>query len=161
MNGTSQSMAMTIQLSHCEETLMKSRRTLALGALVAALTLTACSAAGSDDGGTVDTVDGGRLAAVSIAQALTFEDGTPAFVRGTLFADRDGVRLCEAIGESLPVQCLGAQIAITDLELFPEYADLLVGDGEVRTSDGEVAVVGYYSDGTLRIDPAAAAADAS
>jgi hypothetical protein len=38
---------------------------------------------------------------------------------------------------------------------------LLVGDDEVGTSDGEIAVVGYYSNGTLRIDPATAAADAS
>ncbi|HUP17265.1 MAG TPA: hypothetical protein VM848_14590 [Acidimicrobiia bacterium] len=59
------------------------------------------------------------------------------------------------------MQCLGDQISITDLDLFPEYAELLVGDGEVRTSDGEVAVVGYYSNGTLRIDPAAATADTS
>jgi hypothetical protein len=134
---------------------MKTGRVLAVGALLA-LALAACSAAGSGDDVTDDTGDGGRLAAVSIAQVLTFDDETPVFVRGTLFSDADGVRLCEAIGESFPVQCLGDQIAVTDLELFPEYADLLVGDGEVRTSDGEVAVVGYYSDGTLRIDPAAA-----
>jgi hypothetical protein len=139
---------------------MKTGKVLAAGALLA-LALTACGAADSGDGVTDDTGGGGRLAAVSIAQVLTFDDETPAFVRGTLFSDANGVKLCEAIGESFPVQCLGAQISITDLELFPEYADLLVGDGEVRTSDGEVAVVGYYSDGTLRIDPAAAAADAS
>ena len=138
---------------------MKSRKTLAIAALLA-LSLTACGA-GPGDGATDDTVDGGRMAAVSIAQVLTFEDGTPVFVRGTLFSDANGVKLCEAIGESLPVQCLGDQISITDLDLFPEYADLLVGDGEVRTSDGEVAVVGYYTNGTLRIDPAAASADAS
>ncbi len=101
------------------------------------------------------------MAPVSIDQVLTFEGETPVFVKGTLFSDANGVRLCEAIGESFPVQCLGDQISITDLDLFPEYAGLLVGDGEVRTSEGEVAVVGYYSSGTLRIDPAAAAADAS
>jgi len=134
---------------------MKTGKMLAVGALLA-LALAACSAADSGDDVTDDTSDGGRLAAVSIAQVLTFDDETPVFVRGTLFSDADGVRLCEAIGESFPVQCLGDQIAVTDLELFPEYAELLVGDGEVRTSDGEVAVVGYYSDGTLRIDPTAA-----
>ena len=139
---------------------MRSRKTLAIAALLA-LTLTACSAADSDDGATEDTGDGGRLAAVSIAQVFTFEDGSPVFVKGTLFADANGVKLCEAIGESLPVQCLGDQISVTDLDLFPEYADLLLGDGEVRTSEGEVAVVGYYTNGTLRIDPAAAGADAS
>jgi hypothetical protein len=139
---------------------MKIRKVLAAGVLLA-LALTACSAADSGDDGTGNTGDGGRLAAVSIEQVLTFEGETPAFVGGTLFADANGVKLCEAIGESFPVQCLGAQISITDLDLFPEYAGLLVGDGEVRTSDGEVAVVGYYSDGTLRIDPAAAGADAS
>ncbi|HKY48410.1 MAG TPA: hypothetical protein VJQ79_10560 [Acidimicrobiia bacterium] len=139
---------------------MNVRRMVAAGALLA-LALTACNAADSDDGtdGTGD--GGGRLASVSIEEVLTFEGETPAFVRGTLFADANGVKLCEAIGESFPVQCLGAQISITDLDLFPEYAGLLVGDGEVRTSDGEVSVVGYYSDGTLRIDPEAAAADAS
>jgi hypothetical protein len=139
---------------------MKTRKLLAVGAILA-LALTACSAANSSDDGTTDTVGGGRLAAVSIDQVLTFEGETPVFVKGTLFSDANGVRLCEAIGESFPVQCLGGQISITDLDLFPEYADLLVGDGEVRTSEGEVAIVGYYSNGTLRIDPAAAAADAS
>jgi hypothetical protein len=139
---------------------MEIRRVLAVGALLV-LALTACSAADPAGDGTGDTGDGGRLAAVSIEQVLTFEDETPALVRGTLFADANGVKLCEAIGESFPVQCLGAQISITDLDLFPEYTGLLVGDGDVRTSDGEVAVVGYYSNGTLRIDPAAAAADAS
>jgi hypothetical protein len=135
------------------------RRVLAVGALVA-LALTACNSA-SGDGGNDGTGDGGRLAAVSIEQVLTFEGETPALVTGMLFSDANGVKLCEAIGESSPVQCLGAQISITDLDLFPEYSALLVGDGEVRTSDGEVAVSGYYSDGILRIDPAAAAADAS
>lgn len=138
---------------------MNVRGMMAVGAFLA-LALTACNAADSDDF-TDGTGDGGRLAAVSIEEVLTFEGETPAFVRGTLFADAGGVKLCEAIGESFPVQCLGAQISIIDLDLFPEYAGLLVGDGEVRTSDGEVSVVGYYSDGTLRIDPEAAAADAS
>ncbi len=139
---------------------MKTRKVLAVRATLA-LALTACSAAAPSDDGSVDTGDGGRLAAVSIEQVLTFEDEAPAFVRGTLFSDADGVKLCEAIGESFPVQCLGDQISITGLDLFPGYAEMLVGDGEVRTSDGEVAVVGYYSNGTLRIDPSAAAADAS
>jgi hypothetical protein len=139
---------------------MKIRKLLAAGALLA-FAVTACNAADLGNNGTGDTGDRGRLAAVSIDQVLTFDDETPVFVRGTLFSDADGVKLCEAIGESFPVQCLGDQISITGLDQFPEYAGLLVGDGEVKTSDGEVAVVGYYSNGTLRIDPAAAASDAS
>ena len=139
---------------------MRSRKTFASLAL-AALTMSACNAPG-DGEGSATTIDGGRLMApVTIEQVLTFEGETPVFVKGTLFADASGVRLCEAIGESSPVQCLGNQITISDLDLFPEYAELLVGDGEVRISDGEVDVVGFYSDGNLRIDPAAAAADAS
>ena len=138
---------------------MKSMRLPAVGALVA-LMLSAC--AGADGGGTVTTAgDGQRMVPVSIEEVLTFDDETPVFVRGTLFADASGVRLCEAIGESFPVQCLGNQITITDLDQFPEYAGLLVGDDEVRISEGEVDVVGFYSDGNLRIDPAAAGADAS
>ena len=127
---------------------------------IAILVTSACR--GTLDGGTDTTVDGGRLMApVSIEQVLTFEGETPVFVRGTLYSDAQGVKLCEAIGESFPVQCLGNQIAITDIDLFPEYAGLLVGDGDVRTSDGEIDIVGYYSNGTLRVDPAAAAADTS
>ena len=139
---------------------MRIKTTLA-SMVLAALALSACNAP-ADGEGSVTTIDGGRLMApVTIEQVLTFEGETPVFVKGTLFADASGVKLCEAIGESSPVQCLGNQITITDLELFPEFADLLVGDGEVRISDGEVDVVGFYSDGNLRIDPAAAAADAS
>ena len=139
---------------------MRTRKILA-SLVLAAMALSACNAS-TDGEDTVTTIDGGRLMApVTIEQVLTFEGETPVFVEGTLFADANGVRLCEAIGESSPVQCLGSQITITDLELFPEYADLLVGDGEVRISEGEIDVVGFYSDGNLRIDPAAAAADAS
>jgi hypothetical protein len=144
---------------------MKSTKTVAATALLALL-LAACSGTpGTTTTGptTETTVDGGRLMApVSIEQVLTFDaENTPVFVKGTLYSDVNGVRLCEAIGESMPLSCLGAQIAITDLDQFPEFANLLVGDGEVKTSEGEVDVVGYYTNGTLRIDPSAAGADAS
>jgi hypothetical protein len=129
---------------------------------LAALLLFACNSADTGgDGGTTTTVEGSRMAPVSIEQVLTFEGETPVFVRGTLYADADGVRLCEAIGESFPVQCLGNQISVIGLDQFPEYAGLLVGDGDVRTSEGEVDIVGYYSNGALRVDPSAAAADSS
>jgi len=125
---------------------------------VLALVLSACGGTG----GSVTTSGGARMMApVSIEQVLTFDADTPVFVKGTLYSDANGVRLCEAIGESAPVSCLGDQITILDLDAFPEYADLLVGDGEVRTSNGEVDLVGFYSNGSLRIDPAAANADAS
>jgi hypothetical protein len=139
---------------------MKSTKTLAATALLALL-LAACSA--TTGATTETTADGGRLMApVSIEQVLTFDaENTPVFVKGTLYSDPNGVRLCEAIGESMPLSCLGAQITITDLDQFPEFANLLVGDGEVKTSEGEVDVVGYYTNGTLRIDPSAAGADAS
>ena len=139
---------------------MKTREMVTAGTFLA-LVLSACGATDSGNGGTVSTNDGGRMAPVSIEQVLMLDGETPVFVRGTLFSDGSGVRLCEAIGESFPVQCLGDQISIIDLDKFPEYADLIVGEGDVRTSEGEVAIVGYYSDGTLRVDPAAAAADAS
>ena len=137
---------------------MKSIKVMAATALVVLL-LAACTTTSA----TTTTADGGRLMApVSIEQVLTFDaDNTPVFVKGTLFSDANGVRLCEAIGESMPVQCLGAQITITDLDQFPEFADLLLGDGEVKTSAGEIDVVGYYTNGNLRIDPSAAGADAS
>lgn len=128
---------------------------------LAVMLLFACSGADRGGDGGTTTVDGNRMAPVSIEQVLTFEDETPVFVRGTLYADADGMRLCEAIGESFPVQCLGNQISVVDLDQFSEYAGLLMGDGDVRTSEGEVGIVGYYSDGTLRVDPSAAAADAS
>ena len=128
----------------------------------AAVLLVACNSTDNGvNGETITTVEGSRMAPVSLEQVLTFEGETPVFVRGTLYADADGVRLCEAIGESFPVQCLGNQISVIDLDLFPEYAGLIVGDGDVRTSEGEVDLFGYYSNGTLRVDPSAAAADAS
>ena len=110
---------------------MKSIRTLAATAILALL-LAACSTTTA----TTTTADGGRLMApVSIEQVLTFDaENTPVFVKGTLYSDANGVRLCEAIGESMPLSCVGAQITILDLDQFPEYADLLVGDGEVKTS---------------------------
>ena len=140
---------------------MESTRRMVATALAAMLLIACGSADNGGDGGTTSTVQGSRMAPVSIEQVLTFEGETPVFVKGTLYADADGVKLCEAIGESSPVQCLGNQISVVDLDDFPEYAGLLVGEDDVRTSDGEVDVVGYYSNGTLRVDPSAAAADAS
>ena len=137
---------------------MKPRGEIVVSALIALL-LSACA---TTDGGTPTTDGGGqRMVPVSIEEVLTFENETPVFVKGTLFADAAGFRLCEAIGESFPVQCLGNQITITDIDLYPEFAGLLVGDDEVRTSEGEVNIPGFYSNGNLRVDPAAAEADAS
>lgn len=129
-----------------------------LAALGLVALLAACSTEG-DDGPSPG--DGGRMAPLAIEEVLTLADGTPVLVKGSLLADNAGVRLCEAIGESFPPSCLGPSMAVLDLDRYPEYAGLLSGEGEVRMSEGEVTLVGYYSDGALTVDPGAAGADAS
>jgi hypothetical protein len=123
-----------------------------------ALVLVACADDTSTPPNSVG--NGGRLMTeLPIEQVITFEPGTPVFVKGVLFEDANGLRLCEAIGESFPLSCLGSQIEVVDLDLYPDLIPELTGEGGVRTSQGEVTLPGFYGEGTLRVDPAAASAD--
>jgi hypothetical protein len=134
------------------------QRIIVLVALLAVGALAGCS--GDDDAGPTTTT--GRSATttpatggvdrplVPIADAATRDDATPIRVEGVLFVTDTETRLCGAIGESSPVQCLGDSIAVGGVD----PADYALGDGGpgVMISAGPVIVAGIMEDGVLVAD---------
>lgn len=72
-------------------------------------------------------------------------------IQGFYFADRSGIRLCEALAESFPPQCGGAFIAF-DNSAGADLGVLSVEQG-VTWSDQPVVVVGSVIDGVFVADP--------
>ena len=62
-------------------------------------------------------------------------------------------RLCEALAESFPPQCGGANITLTSLDQIDP--DELKTEGDVTWTDFPVTVFGEMVDGTLVVDPIA------
>ena len=136
---------------------MPPQRTIAAFALLALGALTACS--GDDDtasstppptssDSSSPTGDGRPL--LSIADAAARDDATPIRVEGVLFLTDDETRLCGAIGESFPVQCLGDSISVDGVD--PDDYALENGGPGVRISAGLVIVPGIMQDGALVTD---------
>ncbi len=114
--------------------------------LVVVLTLSAC-ASDDEDGAGSSTTSGQDVGLVSLADAATAADGTTLTVEGVLFVSADGIRLCGAIGESYPVQCLGDSVPVTGVD----PGDHAMGDGGpgIEISAGPVTVEGTMEQGTL------------
>ncbi len=86
--------------------------------------------------------------AVSVDEALAFETGRPATVRGSLFDDGSGLVLCGALAESFPPQCPGPSLLIVN----PEVVDVdLTSEGGVSWTDRVVVAVGTITDGGIEI----------
>lgn len=90
--------------------------------------------------------DGGMP--LSAGEALERGEGE-ALVEGYLFADRAGVRLCEAIAESYPPQCGGPALIVRELDL--EEVEGLEREGEQYWSDAPVRLRGRLDGGTLTV----------
>jgi len=84
---------------------------------------------------------------MSLAEAATVADGTEVSVEGVLFVTADEMRLCGAIGESNPVQCLGDNVPVTGVD----PADHAMGSGGpgVEISAAPVLLEGTMEQGTL------------
>ena len=105
-----------------------------------ALTVAACGATSSTDS------VGGPPSAVSVAEALQRE-GQKVRVRGALVVDRREARMCDALAESHPPQCVGgARLVSFDASTLPPEA---AESGGVRWLDS-VEVIAVVADGTLR-----------
>lgn len=91
-------------------------------------------------------VDGG----VTISDAL--EGGLEGViaVKGFVVADDSGARLCELLAESLPPQCGGATIELSNLSTVDP--DELRTDQGVTWSEQSVTLLGELVDGTLVVD---------
>lgn len=159
---------------------MRMNPTLLGLALVVALALAGCGddttdvtaedpAAAPADGGDDAAVpaDGGEppgmrmMAVLPVAEVLGFDEGTAAAVEGVIVGDASGYRICAALLESMPPQCGGEQLAVTDGDALLEQLQApLAVEGEVAWSEQPVVVWGYRrgADG-FEPDPAASGAD--
>jgi hypothetical protein len=91
-------------------------------------------------------VDGG----ISVSEAVSGDVSGVIAVRGFLFDDGSGWRLCDALAESFPPQCGGESVAISGHE---EVVDVpYLNEQGVTWTDATVTVLGEIVDGTLVVD---------
>lgn len=91
-------------------------------------------------------VDGG----LSVGDALRVSRSGPIAVKGFLFIDSDGARLCEVLAESFPPQCGGVFVPI---EGFEEILDAPLANSQgISWTDQNVSFLGEFADGTFIVD---------
>ncbi len=112
--------------------------------------------AGSDAGTSSDgaVVDGG----LTVGEALETDATGTIAVRGSLVADDESARLCDALAESMPPQCGDPSVVLAgltagDLESLPDADtfELQTAQG-VTWTDQHVTLLGELVDGELVVD---------
>ena len=94
---------------------------------------------------------------LTIDEALASDATGIVAVRGYLFDDGTGLRLCSVLAESFPPQCGGALLTVEGFDLdrmieVPEYELVQVeNSGGVTWSDGRVTLFGEVVNGNLVI----------
>ena len=105
------------------------------------------------------TVNGGGFVAdegLTVSDALATDAADTLAIRGFLFADDQGWRLCEALAESFPPQCGGASLAIAGVD--DALAARLVEEEPIEESQGvkwtdqHIWLFGEIVDGELVLD---------
>jgi hypothetical protein len=99
--------------------------------------------AGSDGGDSGLVVDG----ALTVGDALAAGASEVIAVLGFVVQDDLGIRLCEALAESMPPQCGGASIEVANLDTVDP--DELVTAQGVTWTDLPVTIIGQIVDGVL------------
>lgn len=90
---------------------------------------------------------------LTIEEALASDLEGPLLVRGTLFAEGDEVRLCDAIAESFPPQCGGRFLHVEGLDLAT--VEGLTSAQGVTWSEGIVKLLGDVDGDTLVVSATA------
>ena len=91
-------------------------------------------------------VDGG----ITVADLLARSAVGPIAVKGFLFIDDDGARLCEVLAESFPPQCGGVFVAI---EAFEEVLGTPLSNSQgISWTDQPVSFIGDMVNGTFVVD---------
>ncbi|GAB4251756.1 MAG: hypothetical protein Kow00129_12630 [Thermoleophilia bacterium] len=130
--------------------------TVAAALLLAALFTSGCGGDSEDSAGPGPEEPAPLL---TVEEALSGEEGTFVRVRGTLFVDEAGVRLCSAVLESYPPQCGGATLELEELDLDrivalerPQALEPGGSPGELpRWTNYELVVGGTLKEETLRV----------
>ena len=91
-------------------------------------------------------VDGG----LSVADAVKVSRDGPIAVKGFLFIDGVGARLCEVLAESFPPQCGGVFVPV---EGFEEMLNVPLSDSQgISWTDQHVSFLGEFVDGTFIVN---------
>lgn len=86
--------------------------------------------------------------AISVSELLATSPEEPVYVSGILFDDGSGVRLCGALGESSPPQCIGESMVISN----PEWVDVeFTSLANVRWTYRAVVLLGELDDGEFKL----------
>lgn len=115
-----------------------------------------------DPDGPVTTDDGavvgdpmGPMQGFTVDEALASDGTETVGVRGLLFDDGSGLRLCSVFAESYPPQCAGSYLTVEGYgfdrisELDPdERVEVAAADG-VTWTEGAVTLFGVVNDGVL------------
>jgi hypothetical protein len=84
---------------------------------------------------------------LTVSEALVTDASGILAVQGFYVDDSNGPRLCEALAESFPPQCGGANVELGDLSGID--IGELQSSGDVTWSDGVVVIVGEIINGVL------------
>lgn len=99
----------------------------------------------------VDVPSGMVVDGLTVGEAMGGDATGVIAVRGFLFVDEAGARLCDLLAESFPPQCGGDAIAIVD---FEEVLGAPVQSSQgVSWTDQHVTFVGEIIDGVFVVDP--------
>ena len=99
--------------------------------------------AGDNGGGSGVVVDD----ALAVADAIAVGGSGIVAVQGFIIQDASGIRLCEALAESMPPQCGGASVGVANLDTV-DPDDLATSQG-VSWTDLPVVIIGEIVDGVL------------
>lgn len=130
---------------------MSLRNRIAAVAAVLALVVAACGGTADDpvDVDLGDPVVGGLLVdgGLTVGETLTTDAVGVIAVKGFLVQDAAGARLCDLLAESLPPQCGGASIDLSDTSTI-DPGEMKSEQG-VTWTDQTVTVFGEIIDGVL------------
>jgi hypothetical protein len=85
---------------------------------------------------------------ISIDEAIAFGSAEPVLVNGWLRAEGEEIRLCDAMAESYPPQCVGTSLLVEGLKL--EEVDGLTRAGDVAWTE-QTQLLGIVADGKIKV----------
>ena len=110
---------------------------------------------GESDGGISPGLSGMVVGGgLSVSEAISTDAEGVLAVQGFVVSDASGIRLCEALAESMPPQCGGASLTLSSLDSVDP--DSLQESQGVSWTDAAVTILGEVVDGTLVATPLSA-----
>lgn len=87
---------------------------------------------------------------LSVSEAMAYEGSQPVAVHGYVVRTSESAQLCEALAESYPPQCGGANLILVNPNATDDLT--LLEDGDVQWSPDIVVLIGTVTETDLTID---------